>query len=47
VERPVGPPDLACTILQLLGVDPGAELITPSGRPVKVMSEGSFIRELA
>jgi hypothetical protein len=46
VDRPVGPPDLAFSILKLLGVDPTAELMTPSGRPIKVMGEGSFIGEL-
>jgi hypothetical protein len=46
-ERPIGPPDLAFTILRLLGVNPEKELITPSGRPVKIMGEGSFISELA
>jgi uncharacterized protein (DUF1501 family) len=46
VERPVGPPDLAFSILKLLGVDPGAELIMPPGRPMKIMGEGSFISEL-
>ena len=46
VDRPVSPPDLACTILQLLGVDPTRELTTPTGRPVKMMNEGSFITGL-
>ena len=46
VERPIGPPDLAFTLLKLLGVDPTRELTTPTGRPVKIMSEGSFINEL-
>ena len=46
VERPVTPPDLAFTILKLLGVNPSMEVITPSGRPVKILSEGSFISEL-
>jgi len=46
VDRPVGPPDVAFSILQLLGVDPARELLTPSGRPVKILAEGSFIREL-
>ncbi|MSU62388.1 MAG: DUF1501 domain-containing protein [Pedosphaera sp.] len=46
VQRPVGPPDLAFSILKLLGVDPTRELTTPTGRPMKVMSEGSFIKEL-
>jgi hypothetical protein len=47
VERPVGPPDVAFTILSLLGVDPGKELTTSSGRPIRILSEGSFISELA
>jgi uncharacterized protein (DUF1501 family) len=46
VERPVHPPDLAYSVLRLLGVDPTRELITPSGRPVKILNEGSFISEL-
>ncbi len=46
VERPVTPPDLAFTILQSLGIDPSRELVTPDGRPMKVLNEGAFIREL-
>jgi hypothetical protein len=46
VDRPVGPPDLAFTILKLLGINPGKELITPAGRPVQILKEGSFISEL-
>ena len=46
VDRPVTPPDLAFTILKLLGVNPSAEVVTPSGRPVRILSEGSFIHEL-
>jgi uncharacterized protein (DUF1501 family) len=46
VERPVSPPDLAFTLLRLLGVDPARELRTPSGRPIKMMSEGSVIEGL-
>jgi len=45
-DRPVSPPDLAFTLLKLLGVDPARELTTPGGRPVKTLSEGSFISEL-
>jgi len=45
VDRPVGPPDLAFTVLKLLGIDPGPELITPAGRPVRILSEGSLISE--
>lgn len=45
-ERPVSPPDLACSILTLLGIDPGRELTGPGGRPIRVLAEGEFIREL-
>src|SRR6185436_8153594 len=45
-ERPIGPPDLAFTILQLLGVDPARELTGPGGRPLKILSEGGFITGL-
>ena len=45
-ERPVRPEDVAFTILKLLGVDPNKEYTAPSGRPLKLLSEGSFIREL-
>jgi hypothetical protein len=47
VDRPVTPPDLAFTLLQLLGIDPSRELTTPDGRPMKLLSEGSFIHEVA
>jgi hypothetical protein len=46
VERPVSPPDLAFTILKLLGVDPARELTGPGGRPLRILSEGAFISEL-
>jgi hypothetical protein len=45
-DRPVSPPDLAFTLLTLLGVDPMRELRTPNGRPIKTMSEGNFISGL-
>lgn len=45
-DRPVSPPDLMFTILQLLGIDPTQELRTPTGRPMKRLQEGSFIQEL-
>lgn len=47
VDRPVGPPDLAFSMLKLLGVDPTAELMSPGGRPMKIMAEGDFIKELS
>ncbi|MBN9688706.1 MAG: DUF1501 domain-containing protein [Verrucomicrobia bacterium] len=46
IDRPVSPPDLAFTLLKLLGVDPTRELTTPSGRPVKMLSDGAFIEGL-
>lgn len=46
VDRPVRPPDLAFTILALLGIDPSRELTTPDGRPMKILSEGAFVREV-
>jgi hypothetical protein len=45
-DRPVSPPDFAFTLLTLLGVDPTRELITPSGRPVKMLNDGAFVSEL-
>jgi hypothetical protein len=45
-ERPVRPEDVAFSILKILGVDANKEYMTPSGRPLKILSEGSFIREL-
>lgn len=46
LDRPVGPADLAFTLLTLLGIDPARELTTPGGRPMKILSEGSFISGL-
>ncbi|HEX5176799.1 MAG TPA: DUF1501 domain-containing protein, partial [Chthoniobacteraceae bacterium] len=46
VDQPVSPPDLAFTVLTVLGIDPSRELRTPAGRPVKIMSEGSLISGL-
>ena len=45
-DRPVSPPDLAFTLLTLLGVDATRELTTPGGRPVRMLSDGAFISEL-
>ena len=46
VDRPISPPDLAFSILKLLGVDPARELVGPGGRPLRILSEGNFISEL-
>ena len=42
----VTPDDLACTIFQQLGIDPHMELVTPTGRPVKLFREGRVIEKL-
>jgi uncharacterized protein (DUF1501 family) len=47
VDVPVRPEDLAHSILRLLGVDPAAEVVTPGGRPVKIMDRGRPIPGLA
>lgn len=46
-DRPITPADLSSTIYTLLGIDPGHELHTPDGRPVRVAPLGSkVIKEL-
>jgi hypothetical protein len=45
-ERPVRPEDLAFSILKILGVDADKEYLTPAGRPLKIMAQGTFISEL-
>jgi hypothetical protein len=46
-RSPVSPGDLASTIYTLLGIDPGLELITPDGRPIRVApQESHVIKEL-
>ena len=42
-ERPVTPSDLAATIYMLLGIDPGFELHTSDGRPVRVAPDGARV----
>jgi uncharacterized protein (DUF1501 family) len=45
-ERPVTPEDLAATIYTCLDVDYRAQLETPLGRPVQVVTGGEPVREL-
>lgn len=40
VEQPVGPPDLAWSVLEILGIDPRKEYRTPDGRPMRLLSGG-------
>ena len=42
-DNPVTPSDLAATIFTLLGVDPGHELHTSDGRPVRVALDGAKV----
>lgn len=45
--RPITPGDLSSTIYALLGIDPGHELHTPDGRPIRVApKESTVIKEL-
>ncbi len=44
--RPVRPADVACTILESLGIDPKKHLHTPDGRPVAILDEGELLGEL-
>lgn len=46
VANPVTPNDLACTIYNLLGIDPSRELKTSDGRPIAINQGGRIISEL-
>jgi hypothetical protein len=39
-ERPVTPQDLAATVFTFLGIDTGAQWVSPQGRPIPVVTEG-------
>ena len=43
---PVGPEDLAATMYHCIGINPEDEFHTPEGRPIKIVNNGSVIREL-
>ena len=45
-DRPVRPAEVAATIYHALGVDYHAELQTPSGRPVRILTDATPIHEL-
>ena len=45
-DRSVTPPDMAATVLQMLGIDPGITLHTPVGRPIQLASGGRPVWEL-
>lgn len=45
-DSPIGPADVACTVLSSLGVDPRKQLHTADGRPVEILDEGKAIEAL-
>jgi len=45
-DRPVRPADVCFTVYDALGIDPKKRLLTPEGRPVEILDEGSTVREL-
>lgn len=45
-DRPVRPADVSHTLYEALGIDPRKRLLTPEGRPVEILDEGSTVHEL-
>ena len=45
-DRPCRPADVAHTVYASVGIDPRKQLMTPEGRPVAILNEGSLIDEL-
>ena len=45
-QRPVGPADVAYTVLDALGIDPRKQIHTPDGRPLEVLDQGAAVTEL-
>ncbi len=45
-NNPVTPADIVATLYHQLGVDPYQELITPDGRPVRLVKDGQIIAEV-
>ena len=45
-DRPVDVDDLFQTMAECLGIDPYEELITPAGRPLRIVDNGATIEEL-
>jgi hypothetical protein len=46
VDRPVGPMDLIATMTKAMGLDLSTQWTTPRGRPIKLVNEGTPIKEL-
>jgi hypothetical protein len=45
-DRPVSVPDLFQTFCRALKLNPATEMVTPQGRPVKIVDEGKPVNEL-
>jgi hypothetical protein len=45
-DRAVSPDDVAATFYQALGIDPGKEYHSPTGRPVRIVVDGRPIRAI-
>ena len=45
-STPITPQGLMATLFHVLGVDPHRQVISPSGRPVNMLTEGKPIAEL-
>jgi uncharacterized protein (DUF1501 family) len=45
-DSPIGPADVACTVLSSLGINPRKQLRTPDGRPVEILDKGRVIEAL-
>lgn len=43
---PLSVPDLAATVYHQLGIDPEKTLLAPGNRPVKIVKDGSLVKEL-
>jgi len=46
MERPVAPADVACTILNALGIDARKHLSAADGRPIAILDSGETVKEL-
>ena len=46
VDRPVTVADLFCTFCQALGINPRKENQSNVGRPIKIVEEGTAVREV-
>jgi uncharacterized protein (DUF1501 family) len=45
-RRPVAPADVACTVYEALGIEQRKQLRAPDGRPIEILDQGEYIKEL-